>query len=96
MKQLGITQEDVPSKRVIIEKQDNSKIIIDNPSVMKMSIQGQEMFQIQGDIKEEEAQAFTEEDIKTIVEKTGKSEKEAREALEKTQDLAEAILELSD
>jgi nascent polypeptide-associated complex subunit alpha len=93
MKQMGISQEEIDSIKVIIEKSDSSKIIIENPSVMKVKMQGQESFQISGDISEETGNS--EEDIKQIIEKTGCSEQKARETLEKTGDLAEAILELS-
>jgi len=96
MKQMGMSQEEIDASRVIIEKNDNTKITIENPSVTKIKMQGQETFQITGDIAEESAEVgISEEDIKTIVEKTGKSEQEAKEALEKTGDLAEAIMELS-
>ncbi|MGD9276776.1 MAG: nascent polypeptide-associated complex protein [Candidatus Pacearchaeota archaeon] len=96
MKQMGIAQEEIDAVRVIIEKEDNSKIIIENPSVTKVKMQGQETFQIAGEISEVEAEVgISEEDIQTIVEKTGCSEEEARETLEKTGDLAEAIMELS-
>jgi nascent polypeptide-associated complex subunit alpha len=96
MKQMGMSQEEIDASKVIIEKTDNSKIIIENPSVTKIKMQGQENFQITGDINEEtSAPEISEEDVKTIVEKTGKSEDEAKQALEKTGDLAEAILELS-
>ena len=80
----------------MIEKEDDSKIIIENPSVTKIQMQGQESFQITGEIREETAEVeISKEDIQTIIEKTGCSEKQARKALEKTGDLAEAILELS-
>src|SRR4030042_4870935 len=95
MKQMGLSQEEIDSARVIIEKEDGNRIVINNPSVIKMKIQGQESFQITGDVSEE-AGNLSEEDIKTKTEKTGCSEEEAREALEKTGDLAEAILELSE
>ena len=96
MKQMGIAQEDIPAKKVIIEKTDNSKIIIENPSVTKVKMQGQETFQITGDITENsEPLVGSEEDIKTIIEKTGATETQARKTLEKTHDLAESILELS-
>jgi len=96
MKQLGISQEDIPAERVIIEKTDNSKIIIENPSVVKMKMQGQENFQITGDVSESQGEAFTEEDIKQVMEKTNCSEEKAQKALESTKgDLAEAIITLS-
>ena len=98
MKQMGISQENIEASRVIIEKPDNSNIIISNPSVTKMTIQGQDMFQIQGEVSQETSEevGISKEDIKTIVEKTGKSEDEAKAALEETGDLAEAIMKLSE
>ena len=96
MKQMGMSQDEIDASKVIIEKTDNSKIIIRNPSVTKVTMQGQESFQITGEIHEEAtAPSISEDDIKTIIEKTGKSESEARQAMEKTGDLAGAILELS-
>jgi len=94
MKQMGISQQDVDAVRVIIEKSDNKKIVIENPSVQKIKMQGQESFQITGEISEEEN--ISEEDVAQVVEKTGCTEKQAHETLEKFNgDLAEAILELS-
>lgn len=96
MKKLGMDQEEINASRVVIEKPDNSKIVVENPSVTKISMQGRENFQISGEIKEEKAEAFSKDDIKTIVEKTNKSESEAKKALEESEgDLAEAILKLS-
>jgi len=96
MKQMGIAQEDISALRVVIEKTDDSKIIIENPSVTKIKMQGQESFQITGDIHEELGEVkISEEDIKTIMEKTNCTEEQAKVTLEKTGDLAEAILELS-
>lgn len=96
MKQMGIAQEDIPASRVIIEKTDENKIIIENPSVTKIKMRGQETFQIAGEVHEETtAPLISGDDIKTIVEKTKCTEKQAREALEQTGDLAEAILKLS-
>jgi len=97
MKQMGIAQEEIPASKVIIEKSDDRKIIIENPSVTKVKMQGQETFQIAGEVREEaSASGISEDDIKTVIEKTGCSEEKARETLEKTGDLAEAILELSE
>lgn len=93
MKQMGIAQEEISASRVIIEKKDGNKIIIENPSITKIKMQGEESFQIAGEIREETG--ISEEDIKTVMEKTSCSQKEAKEALEQTGDLAEAILKLS-
>ena len=94
MKQLGINQEDINATRVIIETPEKN-IIIENPAVQKVIMQGNESFQITGDISESEKEAFTPEDIKLVAEKTGKSEDAARSSLEETNDIAEAIIKLS-
>ncbi|SRR3989338_343912 len=97
MKQMGIKQEEVNALRVIIEKED-SKIVIEPANVQKIVVQGQESWQITGDAREEtKEEEIREEDIKMVSEKTGKSEKEARKALEETNgDIAEAIVRLSE
>ena len=104
MRQMGISQTEIGASRVIIEKTDNSKIIIENPSVQRIKMQGQESFQISGDIHEDlypeeysEEFKISEDDIKTVMEKTGVSEEKALETLQKHEgDLAEAILELNE
>ena len=93
MKQLGINQEEIDAKRVVIES-DSGNIIIENPSVTKVIMQGQETWQIAGKAREEEV-GISEEDVKLVSEKTGKSEDDSRKALEETEDIAEAILKLS-
>ena len=94
MKQMGMGQEEIDASRIIIEQEDG-KIIIDNPSVVKISMQGQETFQISGEISEESSEN-EEDDIKTIIEKTGCSEEQAKEIIKEIGDLAEAIMKLSE
>ena len=96
MKQMGIAQEEISANRVIIET-DDKNIIINEPSVIKIKMQGQTNFQISGEITEEEPEKeTTEEDLQTIMEKTGCSKEKAKEALDKAgSDLTEAILSLS-
>jgi len=96
MKQLGINQEEVDSERVIIEKRDGRKIIIEEPNVMKVNMQGQESWQITGNAREEEDEGVKEEDVKLVMEKTGKGEEEVRKVLEENSDIAEAIMSLSE
>jgi nascent polypeptide-associated complex subunit alpha len=107
MKQMGIAQEEIDASRVIIELEDGGKIVIDEPSVVKINMQGQENFQISGEVSEveggeidtgdvEEVVDNTSEDIKTLMDKCNCLEEEARMALEKANgDLTEAMLELS-
>ena len=95
MKQMGISQQEIDASRVVIEKTDGNKIIIENPSIQKIKMQGNESFQISGEILEETE--ISEEDIQTIMEKTGVGKEIAKKTLEKTKgDLAEAILELGE
>jgi len=96
MSKMGIKNEEIPAERVIIEQPDK-KIIIENPSVTKISMQGQESFQISGEIREEaKEEGISEEDIKTVMEKTRKTRLESEVALKEANgDIAEAIINLS-
>jgi len=98
MKQLGMSQEEIETSEVYIKKTDGTKIVFENPSVTKMNIQGSDMFQITGDFSEETSgpEPFSEEDIKTVMEKTGTNKENSKKVLEETGDLAEAILKLSE
>ena len=94
MKQMGIKQEEIDAIRVIIETNDEN-IIIENPSVVKINMQGNESWQITGDSRVEES-GIKDEDIRLVMEKAGVSEAEAKKALEDADgDLSEAILSLS-
>ena len=95
MKQLGIKQEEIEALRVVIEKEDG-RIVIENPNVQKITMQGNVSWQIAGEAREE-AEGIKEEDVRMVMDKTGASEEEAREALEEASgDLAEAIVALSE
>lgn len=94
MKQMGISQEELNARRVIIEMEDKN-IIIDDPSVQKINMQGQTSFQISGEAREESREGFTDEDVKMVMEKTGASEEKVRKVLKETGgDIATAIIEL--
>lgn len=96
MKQLGIQQEEIEADSVIIESA-SKKIIINNPSVQKIKMHGQESFQITGEVQESEELTISDEDISLVAEKTSHSKEEAKLTLEKTNgDIAEAILKLSE
>jgi nascent polypeptide-associated complex subunit alpha len=93
MQQMGIKSEDIPAKRVIIEK-DDEKIVIENPSVMSIEQGGTKSYQISGgDISF--VPNISDEDIKLVAEQSGTSVDEAKIALIETQgDVAEAIMKL--
>jgi nascent polypeptide-associated complex subunit alpha len=98
MKRMGIAQEELDARRVVIELDDRD-IVIEHPSVAKVKMMGQETFQISGEIHEQSRDAtpeINEQDIDTVVAQTGKSREEALQAIQDCSgDLAEAILKLS-
>lgn len=94
MKRMGIKQEEIDA-RVVIIKCEDKELVINNPQVLKVNMMGQESLQITGDIEERESEKFTEEDVKTIMNQAKCSKEEAKEALKDSDgDLAAAILTL--
>jgi nascent polypeptide-associated complex subunit alpha len=91
MRQMGIKSEEISATKVIIETDSGESLIIENPQVTQITMQGQKSFQIAGDVRKETKASS--DDIKMVMEKTGCSEDAAKEALEKSGgDIAEAIL----
>ncbi|QGA54822.1 nascent polypeptide-associated complex protein [Sulfolobus sp. E5-1-F] len=102
MERMGIKTEQINAIRVIIETNEKN-IIIENPTVTKTNVMGNEAIVIfGGQTREEQKQSnqqveIKEEDVKFVAEQTGKSEKEAREALIKANgDIAKAIMILQE
>ncbi|HLC31182.1 MAG TPA: nascent polypeptide-associated complex protein [Candidatus Nanoarchaeia archaeon] len=95
LRQMGIKQDAVEAVRVVIEKSDGGKLVIENPDVQKIDMKGQVSWQISGDVREEEA-GVSADDVALVVEKTGASEEDARAALDESKgDIAAAIVALS-
>lgn len=98
MRQMGMSQEDIEASQVII-KTATKEIIINNPSVQKVTMQGQTTFQVAGDFIEKIAQAkvvISQDDISTVVSQANVTEEQAKIALEKANgDLAQAIVDLT-
>jgi nascent polypeptide-associated complex subunit alpha len=95
MKKMGIKQQEIDALRVIIEKTDGGRIVIDNPSVSKIDMQGNTTWQISGNAREESGD-ISEADIKSVMDSANCSHDAAKKALEASGgDLAEAILSLS-
>ncbi|MBI5871480.1 nascent polypeptide-associated complex protein [archaeon] len=93
MKRLGIKEEAINAKEVII-KTEGKDLVIREPKVTKLNIGGEESLQITGAI--EEYQAIKEEDIQTVASQADCSYEEAKRSLEKSEgDLAKAIMELT-
>jgi len=94
MKQMGIKNEEIPAERVVVEKTDGSKLIVENPNVMLVDMQGQKSLQITGEITEEES-AGGDTDVELIMKECGCPKEKAEKALTDAEgDLAEAILKL--
>ena len=97
LKRMGIRVEEVEAQRVVIECVDKN-IVIENPNVMITKMPKQDIFQIMGDVVDEEKEAkveIDEEDIKMVAEQAGVGEEEARKALEENKgDIAAAIIKL--
>ncbi len=94
MKKMGISQVNLPVRKVIFEM-DEGNLVIEEPSVTKVSMQGQVSYQVVGDAVEESDESFSEDDVAMVMEKTGKPIEEVKEMLEKVGgDIAEAIVNL--
>ncbi len=92
MKRMGIKEEEIDAKEVIIKLQDK-KIVFNNPKVMKIKMPNEESFQITGDFQESSLKSYTEEDINLLIEKSNCDKEKAVELLDKTNgDIAEAII----
>jgi nascent polypeptide-associated complex subunit alpha len=104
MSRMGIKSDEIPADRVIIEG-GGKKTIIEGPEVMKMTVQGQVVYNITGGkVRSEEAEAIedtsgpaeiSEEDVDLVSQQTGVSREDARKAIEDSNgDLAEAIIKI--
>ena len=93
MKQMGIKTEEIEAERVIFELKDK-KLVIENPKVTAMDVQGQKTYTVMGEVTEE-PKGVPEEDVKMVASQAGVSEEEAIKALEAADgDIAKAITEL--
>ena len=91
MSQMGVRSEEIDAQEVVIKGREGN-IVIKEPSVMKITMQGQESFQISGKI---ETETGNEEDIKIVMARANVSKEKAKEALKKSEgNIAEAIISL--
>ncbi len=94
MRKLGMNVESVDAVEVII-KCESKELIIRNPVVQKIRVQGIESFQIQGEVEEKPLLAIKDEDVELVAQQANVSMEEARKALEECNgDIAEAIMRL--
>jgi nascent polypeptide-associated complex subunit alpha len=101
MQKMGMKVDEIPAVSQVIIKTAGKDIVIEEPSVTLVTVQGQAMYQIAGGRVLEAvptAPAETgplESDVQLVAQQTGKSAEEARKALAEARgDLAKAILAL--
>jgi nascent polypeptide-associated complex subunit alpha len=103
MQKMGMDMKEIANVRQVVIKTAEKQIVIDDPTVTTITMQGQTMFQVAGGTvveeayKEEVEQALpiSEDDVRLVAEQARVSVEEARKALiESRGDLAQAILAL--
>ena len=101
MQKMGMKMDQIADVSAVIIKTASKDIVIDEPSVTIINVQGQTMYQIVGgEVSEAQSQpsaqpAASDADAQLVAQQTGKSVEEARKALaEAGGDLAKAILAL--
>ena len=95
MKQFGIKSEELPAEKVIIEAK-GKRIVIENPQINVVEMQGQKTYTVSGVEKMEAGTpGIPEEDIAMVAEQAKVSKEKARKAIEETEgDIAAAIEKL--
>ncbi|MDR0797478.1 MAG: nascent polypeptide-associated complex protein [Nitrososphaerota archaeon] len=107
MQRMGMNMDSIGDVNQVIIRTASKDIVIDEPEVAILQVQGQKMYQIiGGQVSEQDPgkltaltptkPLFTDEDAQLVADQTGKTLEKAKEALEECSgDLAKAILLLS-
>lgn len=100
MRKMGITNESIDAYEVVIKCKDK-ELVISNPDVVAMTMQGSTSYQITGEVSERlpgestSSVSFPEEDIELVISQTNCDRAKAIEALEACEGQpAEAILKI--
>lgn len=99
MRRMGMRMRELECERVIFVLPDR-EIVIENPQVTLLEVQGEKLYQVVGREVEHykgeshtEGLEITEEDVRLVAEQANVNLEEARKALEETGgDLAQAII----
>lgn len=93
LQQFGIKSEDLAAKRVVFEL-EGKNLVIENPAVTVVDMQGQKTYTVMGTAKEQSA-GIPAEDVQLVAEQAKVNEAAAKKALEEADgDIAEAIAKL--
>lgn len=99
MQKMGMQVKEIEGAREVIIVTADRRIVIEEPNVAAVTLQGQQIYQITGGTQREEplvkVETVSEEDARLVSDQAGVSIEEAKKALEATEgDLARAILQL--
>jgi len=99
MQRMGMNMGEMPDVQEVIFRTSDKEIVVENPQVAVLDMQGQKIFQVTGEVNERALETQTakatipEEDVQLVADQTGKSMEDAKRALEASDgDLAKAIL----
>jgi len=99
MQKMGMQVKEIEGAREVVIITNDKRIVIEEPSVAAVTLQGQQIYQITGGTQKEEpltkVETVSEEDTRLVSEQACVSIEEAKKALESTEgDLARAIVQL--
>ena len=99
MQRMGMNMGEMPDVKEVIFRTSDKEIVVENPQVAVLDMQGQKIFQVTGEVNERALETQTAkvtipgEDAQLVADQTGKSMEDAKRALEASDgDLAKAIL----
>lgn len=100
MRQMGIKTSNISANRVVIEKSDGTFLVIENPELIEITMQGQRSYQLSGNVREESLNPYadakskdstsqqhnepTEEDIELVMQAANTTREKALEALKQS------------
>jgi nascent polypeptide-associated complex subunit alpha len=102
MQKMGMKLDEIEGVTEVLIRTTTREIIIEEPVVTSVVVQGQRMYQVTGGVSHERTPStepsppeIPEDDVKLVAEQTGSTAEEAKAVLKQTGgDLAEAILRL--
>jgi nascent polypeptide-associated complex subunit alpha len=98
MERMGINQKEVPDVEEVIIRTRTKDLVITGASVSEVNFQGNRVFQVAGEVEEQEKERpkFSEEDIILVQQQANVTKEKAIAALEQSDgEVAKAILLLS-
>lgn len=99
MQKMGMQVNEIEGAREVVITTNEKRIVIEEPSVSTITLQGQQIYQVTGGKQREEPlvkpEVMSEDDAQLVSEQAGVSLDEARATLKAVDgDLAKAIIEL--